>query len=69
MAFVEYFAFEAQRKNETALENYRRLARFGLQQFSYNALDYVPEDKWKYFNDRVSILKDSAPAGYFHLVL
>ncbi|WP_420732076.1 hypothetical protein [Hwanghaeella sp. 1Z406] len=65
MAFVEYFAFEAQKTNDTAVENYRRLARFGLQQFIYKALDYHPEDKWKYFRDRVSLLKESAPDGYF----
>ena len=65
MAFVEYFAFEAQRTNETAVRNYRNLARFGLQNFIYNALGYVPQDKWKYFNDRVSLLKDAAPDGYF----
>lgn len=67
MAFVEYFAFESQRINETAIKNYRNLARYGLQQFIYTALGYSPEDKWKYFNDRVSILKDSAPDGYFIL--
>ena len=65
MAFVEYFAFEAQRTNATAMRNFRNLARFGLQQFIYTALDYTPEDKWKYFNDRVSLLKDASPDGYF----
>ena len=30
MAMVEYFAFEAQRTNTTALTNFRNLARFGL---------------------------------------
>lgn len=65
MAFIEYFAFEANTKNDTAVQNYRNLARYGLQQFIYNALNYAPEDKWKYFNDRVSILKSSAPDGYF----
>lgn len=67
MAFVEYFAFEAQRTNETAISNYRNLARYGLQQFIYRALDYTPEDKWRYFNDRVSLLKDSSPDGHFIL--
>lgn len=67
MAFIEYFAFEAQRTNDTAITNYRNLARFGLQQFIYKALDYTPEDKWRYFNDRVSILKDSSPDGHFIL--
>lgn len=65
MTFIEFFAFEAQRQNETALRNYRQLARYGLQKFIYDALQYVPIDRWTYFNDRVSILKDAAPEGYF----
>lgn len=65
MAMVEYFAFEAQRTNETALANYRSLARYGLQKFIYDALGYVPADPWKLFNARVSLLKDSVPVGYF----
>lgn len=65
MAVIEYYAFEAQNKNPTALENYRKLAAYGLQRFIYDALNYVPPDKWKYFADRVSILTDSAPDGYF----
>lgn len=65
MAIIEYFAFEAQRTNETAVRNFRSLARFGLQQFIYTALDYTPEDPWALFNARVSLLKDSVPAGYF----
>lgn len=65
MAVIEYFAFEAQRTNETAVKNFRALARFGLQQFIYEALGYSPEDKWKLFNARVSLLKDSVPSGYF----
>lgn len=65
MAMIEYFAFEAQRTNEIALANFRRLARYGLQKFIYDALGYVPEDKWKYFHDRVSLLKDAAPEGHF----
>ncbi len=65
MAVIEYFAFEAQRTNETAVKNFRNLARFGLQQFIYEALGYEPEDKWRLFNARVSLLKDSVPVGYF----
>ena len=65
MAVVEFFAFEAQRTNEIALKNYRNLARYGLHKFIYDALGYTPEDRWKFFNDRVSILKDSAPENYF----
>jgi hypothetical protein len=65
MAMVEYFAFEAQRTNDTALSNFRNLARYGLQKFIYDALGYTPPDKWKYHHDRVSILHGSAPDGHF----
>lgn len=67
MALIEYFAFEAQRTNETAVRNFRNLARYGLQQFIYNALNYTPADKWALFNARVSLLKDSVPFGYFSI--
>jgi len=65
MAIIEYYAFEAKTKSETAIDNYRRLATYGLQRFIYDALNYAPPDKWKYFHDRVSILRESAPAGFF----
>lgn len=65
MAIIEYFAFEAQRTNETAITNFRNLARFGLQSFIYEALGYTPPDKWKYHHDRISILQGGAPEGYF----
>lgn len=65
MAFLEYYAFESKADSAKALENYRRFAAFGLRRFIYDALDYTPGDKWKYYHDRVSLLKDSAPVGYF----
>ncbi len=65
MGIIEYYAFEAQNKNQTAMDNYRRLATYGLQKFIFDALNYVPADKWRHFHDRVSILTDSAPDGYF----
>lgn len=65
MAMVEYFAFEAQRTNQTAIDNFRNLARFGLQKFIYDALGYAPPDKWKYHHDRVSLVQGAAPDGYF----
>lgn len=67
MAFIEFFSFEAQRTNEIALKNFRRLARYGLNKFIYDALGYRPSDKWQYFNDRVSLLQDSSPIGHFIL--
>jgi len=65
MAVIEYYAFEAQNKNQTAMDNYRRLATYGLQKFIFDALNYTPADKWRYFHDRVSILTDTAPDGCF----
>ena len=67
MAILEYYAFETKNPSTSAIENYRNLARFGLQRFIYDALQYAPPDKWRYFNDRVSILKDSAPLEHFIL--
>ncbi|TAU80480.1 hypothetical protein ELI41_29690 (plasmid) [Rhizobium leguminosarum] len=67
MAFIEFFAFEAQRTNNTAMVNFRRLARYGLNKFIYDALGYRPTDKWVYFNDRVSLLHDASPPGHFIL--
>ncbi len=65
MAVIEYYAFEAQTKNQTAIDNFRRLATYGLQRFIFDSLNYTPADKWKHFHDRVTILNDAAPDGYF----
>jgi hypothetical protein len=65
MAVIEYYAFEAQTKSQAAIENYRRLATYGLQKFIFDALNYTPPDKWRFFHDRVSLLTNAAPEGYF----
>ena len=65
MAFLEYYAFESKADGTTAVENYRRFAAYGLRKFIFEALNYTPSDSWKFYHDRVSLLKDSAPAGYF----
>lgn len=66
MAILEYYAFEAKQGDATvAIENYRRFAAFGLRKFIYEALDYTPSDKWKYYHDRVSLLKAKVPTGFF----
>ncbi len=65
MAFLEYYAFESKSESTEALTNYRKFAAYGLRKFIYEALDYTPSDKWKYHHDRVSLLKDSAPLGFF----
>jgi hypothetical protein len=72
MAIIEYYAFEAKitanaTKNapNVALATFRKLATFGLQKFIYEALNYIPGDKWRYHHDRVSILQNSAPDGHW----
>lgn len=65
MAFLEYYAFESKADGSVALENYRKLAALGLRRFIYEALGYTPSDKWKFYHDRISLLKDSAPHGHF----
>lgn len=69
MAFLEYYAFDA--KKEDAITNYRTLARKTLRDFIYNSVGYDPEkskiDSWKYYHDRVSILQNKVPDGYFSI--
>jgi len=64
---IEYFAFEARKTNEVAIRSFREFARYGLQNYIYRALEYVPADKWKMHNERVSILNDTVPYGYFSI--
>lgn len=65
MAFLEYFAFEALKKNARAVENYRNFARSGFQEFVYKALGYTPPDTWKHLHDRIAMPNGSAPESYF----
>lgn len=66
---LEYFAFEAQQTNETALRNFRRLASGKLRDIIYQALGYDPAQRvplqWRHFHDR--LLLDSSPNGYFNV--
>jgi len=68
MAFLEYYAFEAERHcNETAKTNYRYLARKSLRDFIYQKTGYDPQnqirDSWKHYHDR--LLLNPTPVGYF----
>lgn len=65
MAILEFYAFEAKSPNTEATKNFRKLAVFGLQKFIYEALHYIPTDKWLHHHDRVSLLQNSAPDGYW----
>jgi hypothetical protein len=69
MGILEYFAFEASLQGApVALDNYRKLARFGLKQFIYARVGYQSDDHldlWKVFKDRVSLTYDAVPVGHF----
>lgn len=67
MAFLEYYAFEA--RNPDAIRNYRTLSRIGLRAYIYKQVGYSPESNlllsWKFFHDRVSLVSNQVPDGYF----
>lgn len=70
MAVLEYYAFEAgQNVRDQALRNYRLLARASFREFIYNQVGYDPRGgipvAWQQFHDRVSLVYDSVPHGYF----
>jgi hypothetical protein len=69
MAILEYYAFEAtQGSNDTAVRNYRLLARYSFRAFIYNRCGYDPDkhipDSWRNFHERV-LLNDQVPIGFF----
>ncbi|POD74597.1 hypothetical protein BKM17_17585 [Pseudomonas syringae group genomosp. 3] len=65
MAVLEYYAFESRSPNQQAKDTYRAFAALGLRRFIYESLNYTPGDKWQYHNERVSLLNNKAPLGYF----
>lgn len=70
MAVLEYYAFEAgQNVRDQALKNYRLLGRASLREFIYIQVGYDPRGGipvvWKQFHDRVSLVYDTVPHGYF----
>lgn len=70
MAVLEYYAFEVgQASNSHALKNYRLLARRSFREFIYTSTGYRPTNgvaiAWQQFHDRVSLVYDNVPDGYF----
>lgn len=63
MAILEYYVFNAPKVEATF--NYRKMASFGFQQYIYGCLGYTPEDRWKFYHERVSLLNDAPPSGYY----
>lgn len=71
MAVLEYYAFEATQANsETALKNFRLLARSSFRAFIYQGCGYDPDkhvpEAWRTFAERV-MLNDQVPIGYFSI--
>lgn len=70
VAVLEYYGFEAaQGSNSVALRNYRTLAGEGFEKFVYAQVGYDPSSsvplEWKQFHDRVSLVYNKVPHGYF----
>ncbi len=70
MALLEYYAFEAGANcTQDARKNYRVLARKSFRDFIYQQCGYDPSNAvpalWQPYIDRVSLLHNSVPAGYF----
>ncbi|HBP0649241.1 TPA: hypothetical protein L5Q18_003242 [Pseudomonas aeruginosa] len=70
LAILEYYAFDAgQNRKEEALMNFRLLAGKALRDFIYAQVGYDPDNhvpsQWKQFHDRMSLVYNAAPAGYF----
>lgn len=69
MAALEYYAFEASSENAHAIKSYRTLAKKGFTDFVYAQVGYNPDGKvslaWQQFHDRVSLVANAVPAGFF----
>lgn len=70
LAVLEYYAFESTGNNkETPIRNFRALAGHALREFIYVHLGYDPNtnvpQEWRQFHDRVSLVYNAVPSGYF----
>jgi hypothetical protein len=70
LAVLEYYAFDAgQFVQDEAKTRYRWLAGRSLREVIYSQLGYRPKgtiaDTWRQFHDRVSLVYDNVPEGYF----
>lgn len=69
IAVLEYYGFDSQGSNSTALQNFRILAGDGFEKFVYSQVGYDPKnsvsEEWKQFHDRISLTYNKVPNGYF----
>lgn len=69
MAVLEYYAFDStQGNNETALKNYRLLARSSFKTFIYQQVGYTPEPCFIGLEQRL-LLNASLPVGYWSILI
>ncbi|MCI5220005.1 MAG: hypothetical protein D3914_12660 [Candidatus Electrothrix sp. LOE2] len=69
LAILEYYAFDAEKKSEVAQNSYRILTKAGFRLFVYQYTGYTPQhnqlDSWQHFHDRVDLVFDNVPSGYY----
>ena len=69
LALLEYYAFEVATPRSEAVNAFRVFARSAFKDFIYKAVGYTPEqstlESWRHFHDRVSLIDDAVPDGYF----
>ncbi|MCI5118570.1 MAG: hypothetical protein D3913_11565 [Candidatus Electrothrix sp. LOE1_4_5] len=69
LAILEYYAFDAEKKSEIAQNSYRVLTKAGFRLFVYQYTGYSPQheqlDSWKHFHDRIDLVYDNVPSGYY----
>ena len=69
LAILEYYAMHSDERRPEAIRAFRSLARQSFRSFIYAATKYSPEQRklesWKNYHDRVSMLKDATPKGFF----
>lgn len=69
LALLEYYAFEVDTPRKEAVNAFRVFARSAFKEFIYKAVGYKPNqstmESWRHFHDRVSLIDDTVPDGYF----
>jgi hypothetical protein len=70
LAILEYYAFDAGAQcQDEAKDNFRVMARMGFRAAIYETVGYRKAqelaDQWRPFHDRLSLMFDKAPDGYF----
>lgn len=69
MAILEYYAFDSsQGNNETALRNYRLLARSSFKAFVYQEVGYTPDPGFISLEQRL-LLNAYLPQGYWSILI